>query len=213
MNFRVPFALSFLAFSGALFAQEKPAKTERKTPAVEPSASTPKTTPSPAAATPAATPSATPKPPEKEKPTDTRAASGSSPAAITGAVPQGPAQIVHTFFGLIQQGDIDAAYFGLTRGSKIAERPEELRSLKTKTKEAVEVFGAVHGYDLVESKPVGERLVRATYLSLGHEYPLRWRFYFYKTETVWRLIDLRVDDKLSGIFEESPEVRLPDATP
>jgi hypothetical protein len=120
---------------------------------------------------------------------------------------------VHTFFGLIQQGDIDAAYFGLTRGSKIAERPEELRSLKTKTKEAVEVFGAVHGYDLVESKPVGERLVRATYLSLGHEYPLRWRFYFYKSETVWRLIDLRVDDKLSGIFEESPEVRLPDATP
>ena len=123
------------------------------------------------------------------------------------SVPKGPAEIAHAFFTWLEKGDIDAAYGGLTRNSKIAERPEELRGLKAKTKEAIDVFGVVRGYDLAESKPVGERLVRATYISLGKEFPLRWRFYFYKAEDVWRLIDLRVDDKLTGIFDELEEVK------
>lgn len=118
---------------------------------------------------------------------------------------KGPEEIARVFFAQLEKGDIDAAYGSLTRGSKIAERPEELRALKTKTKEAIEVFGTVRGYDLVERKLVGERLLRATYLSLGNEFPLRWRFYFYKAEDTWKLIDLRVDDKLTGIFEEPEE--------
>ena len=91
------------------------------------------------------------------------------------------------------------------KGSKIGERPEEVRLLKAKTRDAIDIFGAIHGYDLVDIKPVGERLMRATYLSLGHELPLRWRFYFYKAEADWKLIDLRVDDKLTGIFDEAIE--------
>ena len=73
------------------------------------------------------------------------------------------------------------------------------------------VFGVVRGYDLVERKLVGERLLRATYLSLGKDFPLRWRFYFYKADNVWRLVDLRVDDKLTGIFEEVEEPKTPEA--
>ena len=65
------------------------------------------------------------------------------------------------FFALLQKGSVDAAYASLTRGSKIAEKPEELRQLKAKTSEAIEVFGSVTGYDLVETKSVGARLLRA----------------------------------------------------
>ena len=150
------------------------------------------------------------------------------PASTPAVVPKEPAEIAHAFFTLLGKSDIDAAYAGLTRGSKIAERPEELRALKTKTQQAIEVFGAVRGYDLVENKPVGldeatfretliaegvipapgwRRLVRATYISLGKDFPLRWRFYFYKAEDVWSLIDLRVDDKLTGIFDEPEEAK------
>jgi hypothetical protein len=124
---------------------------------------------------------------------------------ITSTVPPEPAQIVRGFFGMLGKGDIDAAYTGLMKGSRIGERPEEVRGLKSKTKEAISLFGTIHGYDLVDTKPVGERLIRATYLSLGHELPLRWRFYFYKSEDEWKLIDLRVDDKLTGIFDEVPD--------
>lgn len=117
----------------------------------------------------------------------------------------GPAQIVADFFAALREAKIDEGYATLTKGSKIAEKPEELRQLKTKTREAIEVFGNIQTFDFVESKAIGQRVVRATYVSLGKVFPLRWRFYFYKPDDVWRLIDMRVDDKLAGIFDEAEE--------
>jgi len=117
----------------------------------------------------------------------------------------GPAQIVANFFAALQNGKVDEGYATLTKDSKIAEKPEELKQLKTKTREAIEVFGAISGFDFVESRAIGQRLVRATYVSQGKVFPLRWRFYFYKPENAWRLIDMRVDDKLTGIFDEVEE--------
>src|SRR5204862_83015 len=129
----------------------------------------------------------------------------SAPAVVTSTVPPEPSQIARAFFAMLAKGDVDGAYEGLMKGSNIATRPDEVRSLKTKTRQAIEIFGTIHGYDLIDIKPVGERLMRATYLSLGHELPLRWRFYFYKADAEWRLIDIRVDDKLNGIFDEAAE--------
>jgi len=134
-------------------------------------------------------------------------------AGVAGSVPDGVAQLVAAFFASVQRGEVDTAYAMLTKGSKIAEKPEELKQLKAKTLEAIEVFGAINGYDLVESKSVGSRLVRSTYASHGKVYPLRWRFYFYKPEDVWRLIDMRVDDKLSGMFDEPEDAKSPDLKP
>ena len=148
-----------------------------------------------------------PPPPQQIPSTLAKAAAAvdAAPAVITSTVPPEPAQIVRAFFALLGKADIDGAYTNLMKGSKIGERPEEVRTLKAKTRDAIDIFGAIHGYDLVDIKPVGERLMRATYLSLGHELPLRWRFYFYKAEADWKLIDLRVDDKLTGIFDEAME--------
>lgn len=174
-----------LAMTLPLRAQEKPAKNTGKTLTFQPGAKVPDQL-APAAVAQAATP-------------------GDKPATPPAAAPKDPAEIARAFFAQLEKNDIDGAYVSLTQGSKIAERPEELRALKTKTKEAIEVFGIVRGYDLVERKLVGERLLRATYISLGKDFPLRWRFYFYKAEDMWRLIDLRVDDKLTGIFEEPDE--------
>jgi hypothetical protein len=122
-----------------------------------------------------------------------------------------PSQLAAHFFAALREGEIEQAYAVLTKGSKIGDRPEELRLLKQKTKEAIEVFGVISGYELVENKTVGTRLIRATYISLGKEFPLRWRFYFYKADSVWRLVDMRVDDKLTGIFEEAEEAKAPEA--
>ena len=116
-----------------------------------------------------------------------------------------PAQVAAIFFGLLQKNEIEPAYEGLMKGSRIAERPEELKTLKSKTKEAIEVFGPIQAYELVETRNVGTHLLRRTYLSLNKEFPLRWRFYFYLSGEVWRLIDLRVDDRVTGMFDESEE--------
>ena len=116
-----------------------------------------------------------------------------------------PAQVAAIFFGLLQKNEVEPAYEGLMKGSRIAERPEELKTLKLKTREAIDVFGPVQSYELVETRNVGTHLLRRTYLSLNKEFPLRWRFYFYLSGDLWRLIDLRVDDRVTGMFDEAED--------
>ena len=118
-----------------------------------------------------------------------------------------PEKIIARFFAYLQRKEVDQAYDQLTRGTKIAERAEDVRTLKSKTKEAITVFGPILGYDSVVTKKVGTRLVSYTLISLGKEFPLRWRFYFYKPEDSWRLIDLRVDDRLAAMFDETDDGR------
>jgi hypothetical protein len=121
---------------------------------------------------------------------------------VSAAANDVPGQMAAEFFSALQRGQIDDAYATLTKGSKTIEKPEDLRILKQKTKEAVDAFGAIIGHEVVETRMIGTKLMRRTYLSLGDEYPLRWRFYFYEAKGRWRLIDLRVDDRLTGMFEE-----------
>jgi hypothetical protein len=37
---------------------------------------------------------------------------------------------------------------------------------------------------------------------LNEDLPLRWRFYFYRSENKWKLVDLRVDDGIVELFDE-----------
>ena len=119
----------------------------------------------------------------------------------------GPDKIIARFFSYLQRREVDQAYDQLTRGTKIAERAEDVKTLKSKTREAITVFGPILGYDFAAKKNVGARLVSYTIVSLGKEFPLRWRFYFYKSQETWKLIDLRVDDRLATMFDEPEEGR------
>ena len=128
-------------------------------------------------------------------------------AETTEAEAESPEKIIARFFAYLERKEVDQAYDQLTRGTKIAERSEDVRTLKSKTKEAITVFGPILGYESVVKKNVGTRLVSYTLLSLGKEFPLRWRFYFYKPQDTWRLIDMRVDDRLAPMFDETEEGR------
>lgn len=125
----------------------------------------------------------------------------------------GPEKIIARFFSYLQRKEVDQAYDQLTRGTKIAERAEDVKTLKSKTKEAINVFGPILGYDSAVKKNVGTRLVSYTMLSLGKEFPLRWRFYFYKPVDTWKLIDLRVDDRLAAMFDETDDGRTREERP
>jgi hypothetical protein len=120
---------------------------------------------------------------------------------------ESPEKTMMRFFSALQRKEVDAGYDQLTKGTKIAERAEDVKMLKSKTKDAISVFGVMSGFELVNKKSVTERLMSYTYISLGKEFPLRWRFYFYKPQENWKLIDLRVDDRLAAIFDEPEEPR------
>ncbi len=118
-----------------------------------------------------------------------------------------PAEKLDLFFLALQAGQVDAAYDALVADTIIAERKEDVTGLKQRTKEAIESYGAVSGYEIVDEKIVGSSLLRRTAISLNSDLPLRWRFYFYRSEGTWRLVDIRVDDALVELFEESGRAR------
>ena len=127
-----------------------------------------------------------------------------------------PGKIIDDFFALLCRNEIDQAYDRLTAGTVIASNAKQMTALKTKTREAVNIFGAFLGHEPVAVKNLGTHLMCATYMSLGKEFPLRWKFYFYKADRVWRLIDIRVDDRLTDMFDEktpAPQTQTPPAAP
>ena len=118
-----------------------------------------------------------------------------------------PSETIDMFFLGLKAGQIDAAYDGLVKGSVIADRREDVASLKDRTRHALDNFGPISGYEVLEEKTVGSTLLRRTCISFNSDLPLRWRFYFYKAQGTWKLVDLRVDDGLVELFEESVRPR------
>jgi hypothetical protein len=114
-----------------------------------------------------------------------------------------PSETIDMFFLGLKAGQIDAAYDGLVKGSVIADRREDVANLKDRTRHALDEFGPISGYELLEERTVGSTLLRRTCISFNSDLPLRWRFYFYKAEGTWKLVDLRIDDGLVELFEES----------
>ena len=127
------------------------------------------------------------------------------------AAPQGktaaPDDIISAFFLALKADQVDAAYDALVRNTIIAERQKDVDGLKAKTKEAIDGYGPISGFESVDEREVGTVLMRRTCISLNSDLPLRWRFYFYKTQGEWRLVDLRIDDGLVELFEDSARVR------
>lgn len=114
-------------------------------------------------------------------------------------------QAVHEFFQALGQNRITDAYTELMKESEMADDREQLELLHQRTREAIELFGPIRGYDFLGVDRVGNHLLRTNYLSLGERFPLRWRFYFYRVrDEQWRLIDIRVDDGIVEMFDERP---------
>lgn len=126
-----------------------------------------------------------------------------SPAAPTAS----PAKIIESFFAALQDGKVESAYENLVRGSMVAERKEDVTALIARTKEALDAYGPINGYEVIEDRAVGTHLMRRTCLSLNSDLPLRWRFYFYQSDNQWKLVDLRIDDGLVELFEDSARAR------
>lgn len=118
-----------------------------------------------------------------------------------------PDERIAAFFAALEKEKIEEAYDELVKDSMVGERKEDVASLKQRTQQALDGYGSISGYEVVEEKTVGSHLMRRTCLSLNSDLPLRWRFYFYESGGQWKLIDLRVDDALVELFEDSSKAK------
>ena len=114
----------------------------------------------------------------------------------------GPTDMLNGFFDAVKAGKIEEALSSLTKNSPLANKPEDVETLKNGMQKALDKYGDVDGFEILEKKAVGNNLLRVTCISLGEDMPLRWRFFFYKNKGVWRLLDMRVDSGIADLFEE-----------
>jgi hypothetical protein len=129
-----------------------------------------------------------------------------TPVLSEGPVDQ-PQKVIDLFFNSLKADKVDAAYDALIKGTIIGEKPEDVNALKGRTRQALDSYGPIYGWEVVDEQVVGSSLLRRTIVSQNSDLPLRWRFYFYKSGGQWRLVDLRVDDALVELFEEAGRKR------
>lgn len=113
-----------------------------------------------------------------------------------------PTQLLRRFFEALKADKLDEAYEGLAKNTLIAAKAENLEQLKKRTRDAMDNFGPVKGYEVVETLEIGNSLFRQTCISLNEDLPLRWRFYFYRADSKWKIVDLRVDDGIVELFDD-----------
>lgn len=115
---------------------------------------------------------------------------------------ESPAEKIELFFLALKANQVSAAYDALIRNTPIAGRPDEVTALKERSEKAIDQFGPIAGYEIVDESAIGTHLLRRTAISLNSDLPLCWRFYFYRAGGEWRLVDLRVDDGIARLFDE-----------
>jgi hypothetical protein len=124
--------------------------------------------------------------------------------AGTAAPPPPPEEIQKTltaFFNLLKQDKIDDAYNLVLANTRIKGREEDVKSLKKQTRDAINTYGPVLGFEVVEQRRVGLCLLQITCLSWAENFPLRWRFSYYRPGDKWRMLDILVDDRVGDLFE------------
>lgn len=151
----------------------------------------------------------TPNPEEEGGKADAKTASEPAMATLP-APPPAPANMppelartLNIFFGQLIKGNIDIAYTSLTKGTVLEREPATLTSLKSSTSEAQKLFGAFRGYEILSVEEVGIHMLRVSCVSLGELFPLSWKFFYYRPDGEWRLIDIRVGAALNEFFPGS----------
>jgi hypothetical protein len=113
---------------------------------------------------------------------------------------QSPAQMVETFFGMIQKGQISQAYDQLLVNSSIpASKPQAVQLLKTQTQNALTLYGNILGIDKIHEEHFGQSIVRLVYVLKLDVVPTAWEFYFYKPKSVWFLANITFNDQFNGL--------------
>jgi len=123
-------------------------------------------------------------------------------AVVAGAEEAPPelTQMCATFFNQLRDGKVSEAYSLLLQGSKIAAKLEDVSKLEERTREMLQSYGAMRGYDMAKVEFVGNNLCRLTYLTRSDVAPVRWRIVFYRPADRWRVFNLQMDDAVMEFF-------------
>ncbi len=125
--------------------------------------------------------------------------------AFAAAVPDQNAakDLGNTIMAKVAAGDIDAAFKIMKPYVPISGTEVEAAAMQTKT--AMEQFGARYGtpisYEFIDSKQIGDSLLRLRYIEKTDKHAIPWIFYFYKTKEGWTLNSFDWKDTFKELFQ------------
>jgi hypothetical protein len=121
-------------------------------------------------------------------------------ASISYAGQQNPAQMVETFFGMIQKGQISQAYDQLFVNSSIpTSKPQAVQLLKTQTASGLPLYGNILGFEKIHEEKIGQSIIRLVYVLKLDLVPTAWEFYFYKPKSIWFLANITFNDQFDAL--------------
>lgn len=110
---------------------------------------------------------------------------------------------VSFFFINISIKKIETAYSKLLLDSPLLSKDNQMRTLISETYKALEYYGDNLGYESVDLQKPANSIIRARYIGLHENYPVRWVFTFYKSPTLgWIVLNIKFDDLSQFYFDE-----------
>ncbi len=105
----------------------------------------------------------------------------------------------------VAAGDLDAAFS--TMKPYVPISGTEIDSVAMQSKAAREQYGQRYGksssFEFIDSKKIGESLLRLRYIEKTDKHALPWVFYFYRTEAGWVLNSFDWNDMYKKLFEDN----------
>ena len=100
-------------------------------------------------------------------------------------------------------GDFDAAFKLMKPYCPLSSTEIDSAAMQTKTlrEQFGQRYGTDIGYEFIDSKRVGDSLLRLRYVEKTKIHALPWVFYFYKTKEGWILNSFDWNDRFQGLFQ------------
>lgn len=110
---------------------------------------------------------------------------------------------ISDFFINVSTEKIETAYSKLLLDSPLISDDKQMRTLISETYKAIEYYGKNYGYESVDLQKPANSIVRARYIGLHENYPVRWVFTFYKSPALgWIVLNIKFDDLSQYYFDE-----------
>ena len=105
------------------------------------------------------------------------------------------------FFTQIQAGKVEPALAELTGNSSLwASKATEKQAIVTQIQGAIQVYGAVRSYELVQSTALGTTAMKRYYLVRHEKMVTRWELEFVRIGAGWSLGNIGFDDQVRNWF-------------
>lgn len=82
-------------------------------------------------------------------------------------------------------------------------KEKEINRLIEQTEKATQIYGAMRGFEAVDSEVASNSMIKCRYLGLHTLYPMRWIFTYYNSpENGWVIINIKFDDQSDFYFRK-----------